>query len=124
MNGAPLVIPRFMEKIPSLKAASFISFFQGVEQAAQKGLISGEMLEKHTSGAEARFDSIGFIPGINPRPTARMSSSAACKTPCSLRLAYGTGLHASRLRARNKARKRGTVLHRPSPTHRAIGIFT
>ena len=35
--------------------------------------------EEHTSGAKARFDLVGFVPGINPRPTARMSFSAACK---------------------------------------------
>ena len=58
---------------------------QGPEQAAEKGLISGERPEKHTSGAKAHIDSIGFIPGINPRPTARMSFSAACEGPCSLR---------------------------------------
>jgi len=34
---APLVIPMFVEKTPGLKAASFITFCQGVEQAAEKG---------------------------------------------------------------------------------------
>jgi hypothetical protein len=41
------------------------------EEAAEKGRISHEKLEKHTAGAEARSDSIAFMPGINPRPTAR-----------------------------------------------------
>src|ERR1035441_10145934 len=61
----------------------------GAKQAAEKGLISGERPEKHTSGAKAHIDSIGLIPGINPRPTARMSFSAACKARlfCDL---YGT----------------------------------
>jgi hypothetical protein len=53
--------------------------FAGAEQAAEKGRISGEKLEKHTSGAEAHIDFIGFMPGINPRPTARTSFSAACE---------------------------------------------
>jgi outer membrane lipoprotein carrier protein len=37
-----------------------------------------EMHEKHASGAEAPIGSCGFVPGMNPRPTARMSFSAAC----------------------------------------------
>src|SRR6202044_3589057 len=48
-------------------------------QAAEKGFVSFERLEKHTSGAEAHVDLIGFMPGINPRPTARTSFSAACQ---------------------------------------------
>jgi hypothetical protein len=51
----------------------------GAKQAAEKLLISPGKPEKHTSGAEAHVDFIGFMPGINPRPTARMSFSAACK---------------------------------------------
>jgi len=51
----------------------------GIKQAAEKGNISGGKLEKHTSGAESRIDWIDFISGINPRPTARMSFSAAYK---------------------------------------------
>jgi hypothetical protein len=42
------------------------------KQVAQKGLLSGEIPEKYTSGAEAGVDCIGLVPGINPRPTARM----------------------------------------------------
>src|ERR1022692_1740846 len=49
------------------------------KEAAEKGLISSEIPEKHSSGAEARIDFACVIPGINPRPTARMSFSAACK---------------------------------------------
>jgi hypothetical protein len=44
----------------------------GTKEAAEKGRIPGEKLEEHTSGAEAHIDFIGFMPGINPRPTARM----------------------------------------------------
>ena len=46
------------------------------EQAAEKVLISPGEPERHTSGAEAHMDIIGFMPGINPRPTARVSFSA------------------------------------------------
>jgi hypothetical protein len=49
------------------------------EQAAEKGLVSGKMPKKRTSGDEALIDLIGFVPGINPRPTARTIFSAACK---------------------------------------------
>jgi len=48
------------------------------KQAAEKHQLWSKEPEKHTSGAKAPIDSIGFIPGINPRPTARMSFSAAC----------------------------------------------
>jgi len=54
-------------------------FFSGAEQAAEKGLIPGEMWQKRTTGTEVSADSIGFIPGMNPRPTARVSFSAACE---------------------------------------------
>jgi hypothetical protein len=62
----------FGEERPEMQAA-------GVKQAAEKDNIPGGKLEKHTSGAESRIDWIDFIPGINPRPTARMSFSAAYK---------------------------------------------
>jgi hypothetical protein len=53
--------------------------YQGMtSEAAEKGCFSGETPEKHASGAKARVDSIGLMPGINPRPTARLSFSAAC----------------------------------------------
>jgi len=53
----------------------------GVEEAAEKGLASGEKPGRHTSGAEARAYLIGFVLGMNPQPTARFSFSAACETP-------------------------------------------
>ena len=59
--------------------------FQGVKQVAEKLGISGGICREHTSGAKAHVDLIDFVPGINPRPTARVRFSAACKTPCSLR---------------------------------------
>jgi len=46
--------------------------------AAEKGLLSNEMPEKHTSGPKGPIDFVGFMPGINPRPTARRSFPAAC----------------------------------------------
>jgi hypothetical protein len=51
----------------------------GAKQAAEKGLRSSENPEEHTSGAKAHADAIGLLPGINPRPTAQLSFSAACK---------------------------------------------
>jgi len=51
----------------------------GAEQAAENGHVFGVEIEEHTSGAEAHIDLIGFMPGINPRPTARTSFSAACE---------------------------------------------
>ena len=50
-------------------------------QAAEKGLNPGQTDEKHTSGAKARVDSVAFVPGINPWPTARRSFSATCFSP-------------------------------------------
>jgi hypothetical protein len=43
----------------------------------RKALDWAEISEKHTSGAKAQIDSAGFMPEINPRPTARTSFSAA-----------------------------------------------
>ena len=51
------------------------------KEVAEKLDFSGEICRKHTSGAEAHADLIGFMPGINPRPTARMSFSSTCKAP-------------------------------------------
>jgi hypothetical protein len=49
----------------------------GAKDAAKKGSVSGDELEEHTAGAEAHIDLIDFMPGINPRPTARTSFPAA-----------------------------------------------
>ena len=73
-------------KIPRLPNAA-LRCVPRAKEAAEKGRISGEDLEKHTAGAEARFDSIAFMPGINPRHTARRSFSAACKARSSF---YGS----------------------------------
>ena len=37
----------------------------------------GATSEKRTAGAEAHAVLVGFMPGMNPRPTARTSFSAA-----------------------------------------------
>jgi hypothetical protein len=70
--GASMVRERFLglmrEECPS-----------GAKEASEKGQKASEKPEKHTSGAEARAHSADFIPGINPRPTARTSFSAACE---------------------------------------------
>src|SRR5207344_1731376 len=49
----------------------------GVKETAEKGRISSEMPEELASGAKARADNAWIMPGINPRPTARSSFSAA-----------------------------------------------
>jgi hypothetical protein len=51
----------------------------GAKEAAEKGLFSGNIGKRHTSAAKAGADSVAFVPGINPWPTARTSFSAACK---------------------------------------------
>ena len=51
----------------------------GAEQAAERGLISGDSPQNNTSVAKATADSIVFVPGMNPRPTARMSFSSDCE---------------------------------------------
>jgi TrmH family RNA methyltransferase len=56
-----------------------LEILAGAKQAAEKGLISGDSPQKHTSVAKATADCIVLIPGMNPRPTARMSFSADCK---------------------------------------------
>jgi len=52
---------------------------RGLNRLLKKAMSFGEEIEKHPSGAEAHIDLIGFMPGMNPRPTARTSFSAACK---------------------------------------------
>ena len=52
-------------------------FVAGAERAAEKGLFPKEKCEKHASGPEGHIHFMPLIPGINPRPTARRSFSAA-----------------------------------------------
>ena len=58
----------------------------GAEQTREKGSDAERTNEERTAGAKAHVDFAGLLPGINPRPTARMSLlparmsfSAACK---------------------------------------------
>ena len=44
---------------------------------AKTGRFPIKMAKEHTSGAKALIDSVGLMPEINPRPTARLSFSAA-----------------------------------------------
>lgn len=46
------------------------------EEVSEKGLNSFEAPEMHAGAAETHVDLIGFVPGINPLPTARMSFPA------------------------------------------------
>src|SRR5271170_4435653 len=51
----------------------------GLNKLRKKAEVRSIFDGKHTSGAEAHGDSLAFVPGINPRPTARTSFSAACE---------------------------------------------
>jgi len=51
----------------------------GAKQAAEKRRLSRKIREKHTSGPKGRAHCAGFMSGINPGPTARLSFSAAFK---------------------------------------------
>jgi DNA-3-methyladenine glycosylase len=78
--GEPLIKTKSKPVIPSrAKARDFAQFSGTAKQAAEKVSFSINKQKKHTSVAKATADFIGFMPGINPRPTARMSFSAACK---------------------------------------------
>ena len=56
-----------------------LAFYGTSKEAAEEGLILGESDKKHTSVAKATAFSIGFIPEINPRPTARVRFPQAVK---------------------------------------------
>jgi hypothetical protein len=72
-HGMTSVMPRM--SIKSAQGFSPSRFCRGLEISPGPE----PRAEKHTSGAKARIDSIGFMPGMNPRPTARRSFSAACE---------------------------------------------
>jgi hypothetical protein len=66
-----------------------------LSQAAEKVATLSEMGEKHSSGAEAHIDLIGFSARLKPCPDTKrphfplkLSFSAACETPASLRIAF------------------------------------
>jgi hypothetical protein len=52
---------------------------QGLNRLRENNKMCERKQQNHTSGAEARADFAGFIPGINPRPTAHTSFPAACQ---------------------------------------------
>ena len=54
--------------------------FAGDKETAEKLEALHEMRERRTSGVKTPFDSNGFVPGINLRPTERLSFSAICKS--------------------------------------------
>ncbi|HEY1803038.1 MAG TPA: hypothetical protein VGG45_01030 [Terracidiphilus sp.] len=58
---------------------NLIGFIGTDEQLAEKVCVRGEKPQKHPSGPKGHVDIAAFEPGINPRPTARLSFSAACK---------------------------------------------
>jgi hypothetical protein len=53
--------------------------FGMTEQLGEKLVNSFVNSRKHTSGPEGREGIARFIPGMNPRPTARMSFSPSCE---------------------------------------------
>jgi hypothetical protein len=48
---------------------------QGIKGGGERHVF-GEIPQEHASEAEAHANSIGLLPGITPRPTARMGFSA------------------------------------------------
>jgi len=61
------------------KLALAIGICGAAKQAAKKLEGRAETDEKRTSVAKATGHFEGLVPGMNPRPTARTSCSAACK---------------------------------------------
>jgi hypothetical protein len=69
-----------MKDFPSGAKARYLCAFHGrTEQAAEKVATSGEMGQKHSSGAEAHADSVGLLRGLKPPPPSELRFSAACK---------------------------------------------
>jgi para-aminobenzoate synthetase/4-amino-4-deoxychorismate lyase len=56
-------------------------------QAAEKGLLSGQTHEMHSSVAKAIADSIGLTRGLKPPSPSAPDFSAACTTPVRVRIA-------------------------------------
>jgi hypothetical protein len=61
------------------KPAVIFSTCGTAEQAAENGLFSRSIGEKHSSGAKARMDSFGFRRGLKPPPPSGFGFSAACE---------------------------------------------
>jgi thiamine monophosphate kinase len=60
-------------------AAAVARLAELAELVAEKDRIPSMRHEKHTSGAKAQADSVGFMRGLKPPPPSRSSFSAACK---------------------------------------------
>jgi hypothetical protein len=56
-----------------------IGFIGPAKQLAEKVRFSILNPKNIPQGLKPDFDSIGFVPGMNPRPTARMTFSASCE---------------------------------------------
>jgi hypothetical protein len=64
---------------PYLRAKARVGsagFYAKAEEAAEKGRIWDRFGEKHTSVPKGHIDSVALMPGINPRPTSKLSFSA------------------------------------------------
>jgi len=62
-----------------LKPCSFWASYGTAEQLAEKVRFSIRNPKNIPQGLKPRIDSIGVMPGMNPRPTARMSFSVSCE---------------------------------------------
>jgi len=62
-----------------LKPSSLLAVCGTTEQLAEKGTLSQRIRKRHTSAAKAGVHFARFVPGINPRPTARKTFSASCE---------------------------------------------
>ena len=76
----PLKLAAGSASLVELSLPTYVPALPPPSEAEGKGASSGEIGEAHTSGAEAHSDFIGFMPGINPWPTAKASFSATCLT--------------------------------------------
>jgi len=67
--------------IPSVAKATLpsISSCGTAKQLAEKVAFPIQIPKNVPQGLKPGIDSIGIVPGMNPRPTARLSFSASCK---------------------------------------------
>jgi len=62
-----------------MSAESSCALYQGTTlQLAEKVVFSIQNPKNVPQGLKPGIDSIGIVPGMNPRPTARLSFSASC----------------------------------------------
>ncbi len=97
----------------SPRGAAFLTICipKAAKPAAEIGRHSGEINGKHASGAEARVDSVDFIPGINPWPTARIVLAMALLALVSLPALAQTAPSPSALTDSGFYRIAGTVVN-------------